>query len=110
MKSYELSIETKQPTCGGKSPTKVELLEVKLDDPLAFVRSREADLPLLTEQSPDGDLVVRVETEKRIYTSDGPLWKRENGMLAEETKKRAERLAKASPETLARIAEIKARG
>lgn len=30
--------------------------------------------------------------------------------LAEEPKKRAERLAKASPETLARIAEIKARG
>ena len=68
MKSYELSIETKQPTCGGKSPTKVELLEVKLDDPLAFVRSREADLPLLTEQSPDGDLVVRVETEKHQVT------------------------------------------
>ena len=30
--------------------------------------------------------------------------------LAEEPKKRTERLAKASPETLARIAEIKARG
>ena len=29
--------------------------------------------------------------------------------LAEEPKKRAERLAKASPETLARVAEIKAR-
>ena len=29
----------------------------------------------------------RVETEKKIFTSDGPLWKRENGELTEETKK-----------------------
>ena len=68
MKSYELSIETRQPTCGGKSPTNVELLEVSLEDPMAFVRSREADLPIETEQTPDGDLVYRVETEKHQVT------------------------------------------
>ena len=68
MKSYELSIETRQPTCGGKSPTNVELLEVSLEDPMAFVRSREADLPIETEQTPDGDLVYRVETEKHQET------------------------------------------
>ena len=68
MKAYELTIETKQPTCGGKSPTNVELLEVQLEDPMAFVRGREADLPIETEQSPDGDLVYRVNTEKHQVT------------------------------------------
>ena len=68
MKTYELAIETKQPTCGGKSPTKVELMEVELEDPMAFVRAREADLPLLTDRTPDGDLVVRVEQEKHYVT------------------------------------------
>ena len=68
MKAYELTIETKQPTCGGKSPTNVELLEVSLEDPMAFVRGREADLPIETEQSPDGDLVYRVNTEKHQVT------------------------------------------
>ena len=68
MRSYELTIETRQPTCGGKSPTKVELMEVELEDPMAFVRSREFDLPLETEQTPDGDLVVRVNQEKHQVT------------------------------------------
>ena len=68
MKSYELTIETRQPTCGGKSPTNVELLEVSLEDPLAYVRSREADLPIETEHTPDGDLVCRVEAEKHQVT------------------------------------------
>ena len=68
MRSYELTIETRQPTCGGKSPTNVELLEVELEDPMAFVRSREFDLPLETEQTPDGDLVVRVNKDKHQVT------------------------------------------
>ena len=68
VRSYELTIETRQPTCGGKSPTNVELLEVELEDPMAFVRSREFDLPLETEQTQDGDLVVRVNQEKHQVT------------------------------------------
>ena len=68
MKSYELTIETRQPTCGGKSPTNVELMEVELEDPMAFVRSREFDLPLETEHTPDGDLVVRVDKDKHQVT------------------------------------------
>lgn len=68
MKSYELTIETRQPTCGGKSPTNVELLEVELEDPMAFVRSRESNLPLETECTPDGDLVVRVDKDKHQVT------------------------------------------
>ena len=68
MKSYELTIETRQPTCGGKSPTNVELMEISLEDPMAFVRSREADLPLETENTPDGDLIIRVDKDKHQVT------------------------------------------
>ncbi len=68
MKSYELTIETRQPTCGGKSPTNVELMEIALEDPMEFVRSREFDLPLETEHTPDGDLVVRVDQAKHQVT------------------------------------------
>ena len=41
MKTYELVIEQRRPTCGGRSPTKCEILTVTTDDPLAYVKSHE---------------------------------------------------------------------
>lgn len=61
---YELIIETRQPACGGKSPTVVEFLELEIADPVAFVQSREPGLELIRETGPDGDLILRVDTDK----------------------------------------------
>ena len=42
MAVYELAIEKKQPTCGGRSPTNCEITTVTTDDPMAYVKSLEA--------------------------------------------------------------------
>ena len=41
MKTYELVIEEKQPTCGGRAPTKSEIRTVTTADPVAYVREQE---------------------------------------------------------------------
>lgn len=37
MKAYELVIEQRQPTCGGRAPTKCEIRTVTTDEPVAYV-------------------------------------------------------------------------
>lgn len=61
MKRYEISIQTKQPPCGGKSPTRAELMEADLEDPVGFAAEREPGLTLSSETNGDGDLVVSGE-------------------------------------------------
>jgi len=61
MKTYELVIEQRQPTCGGRAPTKTEILTVTTDDPVAFVRSKEKDAALEVSTNEDGALVVRAK-------------------------------------------------
>ena len=68
MKTYELVIEQRQPTCGGKSPTKCEIRTVQTDDPVAYVKELEPN-------GEEGSLVVRIDqTEgqwvKYIFTED----------------------------------------
>ena len=41
MAIYELVIEERQPTCGGKSPTKSKSMTVSTDDPVAYVKALE---------------------------------------------------------------------
>jgi hypothetical protein len=60
MKTYELLIEQKQPTCGGRAPTKCEFRTVTTDDPVAYVQNLEPSCQLEVESTADG-LVVRTE-------------------------------------------------
>lgn len=65
MKTYELLIEQKQPTCGGRAPTKCEIRTVATDDPVAYVQALEPSCQLEVEQTAEG---VTVKTER------GGLW------------------------------------
>ena len=59
---YEVVITHTQPTCGHKSPTRNEIRSVETDDPIAYVRSQEKDLPesaeLEIERGGDGTITV----------------------------------------------------
>jgi len=60
MKTYELIIEQRQPTCGGRAPTRSEIRTVTTGDPVAYVREKEPDCePEVTDN--DGTIVVRLE-------------------------------------------------
>ena len=61
MKTYELVINEGQPSCGGKSPFKAQILTVTTDDPVAYVQAREPEAPLEVETQPDGTVVVSTE-------------------------------------------------
>lgn len=61
MAVYELAIEKKQPTCGGKSPTNCEILSVTTDDPMAYVRKAEAGAEIELVSEEDGVILIRAE-------------------------------------------------
>ena len=46
MARYELIIERRQPTCGGRAPTASEVRIVETSDPLAYVQAEEPGLDL----------------------------------------------------------------
>jgi len=58
MKSYELIIETRQPSCGGKPPKVYQFLDIQTDDPETYVRQREPDAELEITAGTDGSLTV----------------------------------------------------
>ena len=60
MKTYELLIEQRQPTCGGRAPTKCEIRTVTTADPIAYVQALEPGCPLEVIQTADG-MVIRTE-------------------------------------------------
>lgn len=60
-KAYELTIEKKQPTCGGRAPTACEVRNVTTDDPMAYVRSQEPGTNPVLMQDADGVILIRVE-------------------------------------------------
>ena len=57
MKAYELIIQRGQPSCGGQSPTRSEIMEIETDDVLQYVRAREKDVVPTVEQK-DADTIV----------------------------------------------------
>lgn len=59
MKNYELVIDERQPTCGGKSPNKIEILRVSTDDPVAYVKAREPNCELEVSTDDDGTIIVK---------------------------------------------------
>ena len=60
MAAYELVIEERQPTCGGKSPTKSRILSVETEDPVAYVQALEPECELEVFEE-NGALVVKTE-------------------------------------------------
>ena len=61
MAAYELVIESRQPTCGGKSPTKCEVLNVFTDDSMAYVQGREPGAKPELVQNENGVVVITVQ-------------------------------------------------
>lgn len=60
MSTYELVIEERQPTCGGKSPTKSKIMTVTTDDPVAYVKALEPG-ELEVSTTDDGTLVIQAD-------------------------------------------------
>jgi hypothetical protein len=60
VKTYELVIEQKQPTCGGRSPTKCEIRTITTGDPVAYVQALEPSCKLEVEHTADS-LIVKAE-------------------------------------------------
>ena len=54
MQNYELIIEQRQPTCGGRAPTKSEIRYVTTDDPVAYVQALEPTCELEVTHNDDG--------------------------------------------------------
>ena len=46
MTRYELIVERRQPTCGGRAPTASEVRTVETEDPRAYVQAQEPGLEL----------------------------------------------------------------
>ena len=65
MKEYELTIETRQPPCGGQLPKRVEIMEISTDDPVAYVQALEPDIQVEVTHSEDGELVILAEKDQR---------------------------------------------
>ena len=61
MKEYELVIEERQPSCGGKSPTRTKIMNITTDDPVAYVQALETGNKLETSTLSDGTFVVQTE-------------------------------------------------
>ena len=64
MKEYELTIETRQPPCGGKAPKRVEIREIETDNPFEYVSAIEKDIELTQHTNDDGDLVILAEKDQ----------------------------------------------
>ena len=73
MKTYELVIEKKQPTCGGRAPTKSEIHTVTTEDPVAYVKELEPNGKLEVETTANGVTVTLRHNDEWIryeFTED----------------------------------------
>ena len=61
MKTYELLIAERQPTCGGKTPVRSRILTVTTDDPVAYVKALEPNGELKVTESEDGTVIVETD-------------------------------------------------
>ncbi|MBR5336954.1 MAG: hypothetical protein IK152_03125 [Lachnospiraceae bacterium] len=58
---YELIIDEKQPTCGGKSPSKADIQTIETDDPVAYFKEKEPKAKFEVEKKDDGGCIIRFE-------------------------------------------------
>ena len=74
MPNYELIIERRQPSCGGKAPTRCEVLSVTTDDPMAFVQEKEPGAQLELLQNEGGVVLIQADSNgmwvKYEFTED----------------------------------------
>ena len=61
MKTYELLIEQRQPTCGGRAPTKSEIRTVTTSDPVAYVQALEPSCALEVIRHDDGMIEIKLD-------------------------------------------------
>lgn len=61
MARYELLINQKQPSCGGKSPTRCEIQIVETNDPIAYVQALEPDCELSMEHLENDTILISGE-------------------------------------------------
>lgn len=61
MKIYELVIEQRQPTCGGRAPTKSEIRTVTTEDPVAYVQALEPTCELEVTRHDDGMIEIKLD-------------------------------------------------
>ena len=61
MKTYELIIERKRPSCGGQDPKEVKMLTVSTDDPMAYVKGMEPDGEPVMETNAAGEIVITLD-------------------------------------------------
>lgn len=61
MANYELVIEQRQPTCGGRAPAKCEIRYVTTDDPVAYVQVSEPACELEVTHNDDGTIVIKLD-------------------------------------------------
>ena len=61
MKTYELVIEQRQPTCGGRAPTKSEIRIVTTADPVAYVQALEPSCELEVIYRDDGVIEIKLD-------------------------------------------------
>ena len=58
MKHYEVIVERRQPTCGGKSPKDVQMRNVATEDPVQYVREQEQVENVTVTTTPEGEIIV----------------------------------------------------
>lgn len=65
MKTYEVIVERRQPTCGGKSPKDVKMMTVTAEDPVEYVKAAEKteDVKVVSQNGPE--TVIEVELGAR---------------------------------------------
>lgn len=68
MKTYELVIERQQPSCGGKDPKEVKVLEVTTDNPLLYVQNLEPAGNLVVEARDNGETVISLDQGMKHIT------------------------------------------
>ncbi len=58
---YELIIDEKQPTCGGKSPSKADIQTIETDNPEAYFKEKEPNAKYEVEPTDGGGCIIRFE-------------------------------------------------
>jgi hypothetical protein len=58
MKEYELIVEKRQPSCGGKPPLLHDFSEIETDDPIAYVKAHTKNAEYEVDTGRDGSTII----------------------------------------------------
>lgn len=65
MKQYELILERRQPSCGGRDPKDVKMMNVATDDPVEYVKQAEKTEQVNIIKNENGEIVIEVQLGAR---------------------------------------------